>query len=250
MTRLGAFPVEAVMTRTADGLEVRGWLADIAPRRLVLLLAGFRGDSLSNVALAADYARRGWSVLAPDFRATGKSEGDRITFGWLERHDVVAWVEFARARGYTEIGVHGQSLGAAALACSLDERPDDYAFLVVDSCYDEMRNALANRLWFVPGPDVLLAPVDWAGRIGFGFGFDDLRPIDAMPRIRAPVLFVAGDADRKSRPAETRRLLDACASPRKLLRWVRGARHVNLWHFDPVQMSAALDDLFELVEGG
>jgi alpha-beta hydrolase superfamily lysophospholipase len=64
-----------------------------------------------------------------------------------------------------------------------------------------------------------------------------------MPAMSAPVLFVAGDADSKVLPEETRRLFDACSSPSKRLRWIRGARHVSLWEHDAAEYAAALNDL-------
>jgi alpha/beta superfamily hydrolase len=38
----------------------------------------------------------GYSVLLIDFQATGESPGDVITFGWRERLDVLAAVDFLR----------------------------------------------------------------------------------------------------------------------------------------------------------
>ena len=38
----------------------------------------------------------GWNVLCPDLRAHGKSEGNYVGMGWLDRKDILTWVNLAR----------------------------------------------------------------------------------------------------------------------------------------------------------
>ena len=63
----------------------------------------------------------GYSVLLIDFQATGESPGDVITFGWRERLDVLAAVDFLRRA--LPGGVGAETLRpidhAASVACPL-----------------------------------------------------------------------------------------------------------------------------------
>ncbi len=241
----GERTAEAADTRTTDDLTVRGWHVRAAPDRVVLVFSGIGGDRRSNVDVARHYLARGWSLLLADLRATGESDGEVVGLGLLEAQDVIAWCAWARAQGYRQVGLHGQSLGAAAVAYALGEQDLAPSFVALEACYDSIDHALANRLPFVPLPSVAFLPVQWFGRMRLGVGLDELRPIDRMPALEAPVLFVAGDADDKVLPGESRALFEACASPAKELLMVEGAGHARIWEHGQRAYAASLDRLLQ-----
>ena len=60
----------------------------------------------------------------------------------------------------------------------------------------------------------------------------ELRPVDAIRRIRCPLLIVGGTADRHTTEAQTRALFAAAPQPKEL--WlVPGAGHIDLLRYDP-----------------
>jgi uncharacterized protein len=60
-----------------------------------------------------------------------------------------------------------------------------------------------------------------------GFTADDLRPIDHIAKISAPIFVISGTDDRHTKIEETRALFSAAREPKKL--WeVEGAAHVDL----------------------
>ena len=65
---------------------------------------------------------RGYSVLLPDLRASGKSEGKYIGMGWLDRADIKRWVEYIN-NNYPnkKIILYGVSMGAATVMMSAGE---------------------------------------------------------------------------------------------------------------------------------
>ena len=241
MERIGDVVLEEVETTTSDDLCVRGWLADESSRRVVLVFAGKGGDRSTNLGVAEFYLRHGWSVLLPDLRATGTSAGERVGMGYAERLDVRAWIDYARKRDFREIALHGQSLGAAAVTYALDADHSDFAFIVLESCYDDVRHALQNRLSFVPLPGVSLKPVEWFGALALGVPLDELRPIDRLAACDSPVLLVAGDADPHVRPSETQRLFDVIGAEKKQLSWIEGGVHEHLWARDESAYVEALE---------
>ena len=57
--------------------------------------------------------RAGWSVLLPDLRAFGRSEGDRASFGAREAADLRGWIDAVAAdRPGARVVVWGRSMGA------------------------------------------------------------------------------------------------------------------------------------------
>lgn len=245
---VGGSTLENVEALTSDGLRVCGWLVAPTNERVVLVFAGKGGDRSSNLGIADHYARLGWAVLLTDLRATGESDGERVGMGYPERLDVRTWIEFVRNRGFRQIALHGQSLGAAAITYAMEGDGAEFAFVVLDSCYDDLRRALWHRLPFVPLPALMLKPVEWFGESALGTSLDELRPIDRVAGWKCPILVIAGDADPYVRPSETRGLFDACGSSTKQLEWIEGGAHENLWTRDSAAYSAAIMRFFERIE--
>ena len=40
------------------------------------------------------YYENGYQVVAPDLRACGKSEGNYVGMGWLDRLDIISWINW------------------------------------------------------------------------------------------------------------------------------------------------------------
>ncbi|MBO0752815.1 MAG: alpha/beta hydrolase [Bradyrhizobiaceae bacterium] len=199
---------------------------------------GIRSNRLSMVRRARLLSAAGFSVLLFDFQAHGESTGARITFGHLEAEDAVSAVAFARARLPNErIGAIGTSLGGAAAL--LGPRPLPVDALVLESVYSDIAPAITNRLHAALGPSVglivapalehlfelLLGPL-------LGVSVNDLRPIDHVGEVDAPILIASGTRDDRTTIAETTAMFDRAKDP-KLLWRVVGARHVDLEAFAP-----------------
>lgn len=93
----------------------------------------------------------GLNVLLFDLRAHGRSEGKIISFGYLERQDVLGAVGFLHSRGIRRIGLLGFSLGGivamlSAAVCN------DIAAVVTDGGPARMLTAMATRgaEWRIP----------------------------------------------------------------------------------------------------
>lgn len=228
LAELDGHPVEDVATTTSDGVTVRGWFVrgrDTAT--CVVLAAGIHGNRQSMRSRASFHLARGVSVLLVDLRGTGASDAVPITMGWNEALDLCAWHAFLRARGVAAIGVHGQSLGAAAAVYTATRGAPDWAFVVLESCYADIREALAARLPFVPS--FLLWPLE----SGAGYWLDadaaDLVPVRAITALRAPTLLAQGELDTKVGPRAIERLFAASAAVRKARCCVPDVAHHDLW---------------------
>ena len=101
---------------------------------------------------------------------------------------------------------------------------------------------MADRLVLHGGaPAVHLAPLLLAQLPLLGVTREQLRPIDAIGRLRGPVLLASGAEDRHTTLAETERLFAAAREPKDL--WiVPGAAHVDLHAFTPRAYEARIGD--------
>jgi fermentation-respiration switch protein FrsA (DUF1100 family) len=166
-----------------------------------------------------------------EFQAHGESPGQHITFGYLESRDVRAALNYVRARLPKErVGGLGVSLGGAAML--LGPQPAGFDAVVLEAVYPTFCEAVKNRIRVRLGflSNVLAPCLLVQAKPRLGFSPNDLRPIDGIAHLHAPLLVVAGENDQHTTPAESTRLFAAALQPKEL--WVvPGAAHVDFHAF-------------------
>src|SRR5438105_6899736 len=179
---------EDVRFQTSDGLNLTGWFFPQPGDRAAIVVHGRnsnriqseingvrRGEHIADFLIAD-----GFSVLLFDLRGHGNSDGDRYSFGWYERRDVAAAIDFVASRGYAEsrIALLGVSLGAGTVLHELDLHPN-VGPIVTDSAYEDLGVVLEEKLeeetkgvpgWFTPG-------VLFAANVEMGVPMGQVRPI-------------------------------------------------------------------------
>jgi uncharacterized protein len=230
-TDLQSRNTRSIVFTSNSGRPVKGWFIPGKPGRgAIVLFHPVRGDRRSLLNRARLLSEDGYSVLLFDFQAHGESPGDRISFGYFERLDAQAAVQWLRAKVPGEkIGGLGVSLGgAAALLADLD-----LDAWVLEMVYPSIDQAIGNRLGRV------LGPIGWGlrplltgqCRLRFGVDAEVLRPIDHIHRITGPKLLIAGSLDQHTPLVEAQSLFDAAVEPKDF--WIRsGAKHVDLYEVD------------------
>jgi len=105
---------ENVTLATSDGLTLRGWYLPSHNGAAIILLHGYGGNRLEMLQRAALLAKHGYGVLLYDERASGESDGDKRTFGWLDVNDVPLALTYLHTRSEIapqRIGILGFSIG-------------------------------------------------------------------------------------------------------------------------------------------
>ncbi|MEO1627566.1 MAG: alpha/beta hydrolase, partial [Bacteroidota bacterium] len=192
----------------------------------LILLNGLRGNRSGLIQRARLYHAEGYCVLLPDLRGTGESERSVITFGWKERWDLMAAVEFIRQKGIQRIAAHGLSLGAATICYSLPEEPG-FEYIVLESCYDNIQQALNNRLDMFGLPHWPFIGLQKITEWRIGAKAEQLAPEKYLATHQAPTLLIAGEAELKVRKEESEKLYRQCAAKQKKLHLIEGAKHEN-----------------------
>lgn len=202
---IGAFeaePFEEVTISSHDGLGLRGryyHYADGAP--LEIMCHGYKGNAIRDFCGNWAVAKKdGRNVLLIDQRCHGKSEGHTITFGILERRDVLGWINWANQRfGEIPILLSGVSMGAATvLMVSGMELPGNVKAVVADCPYDAPSNIIKKVLGQDMGmPVSIVYPLIRFGGMVYGrFNLNGDSPLEAVKRTKLPILLIHGDDDR------------------------------------------------------
>ena len=221
-------PVQDETFFSKDGVEISSWfLSDTTSNKAVIILNGIGGNRTGVTKRADFYHKNNYNVLLPDLRGTGKSGGDAITFGWHERKDLLAAVNFLKEKkGIDTIAVHGLSLGAATITYTFQEQPD-YYFVVLESCYDNIENALRHRIETYYVPYFLAYPMRLMTEKKMEVTQDKISPESYMSLCTYPTFIMAGDSEVKLPIEETEKIFQKCASEQKELYIFKGAYHEN-----------------------
>lgn len=221
-----AQPLEHVTIKARDGITLH---ADYFPaeKETDKLVIGFHGytscGSNDFSTLSHYYHDRGYDCLIVDNRAHGKSEGDYIGFGILDRFDCISWVKYINERfnGEKKVLLHGISMGAATIlmASGMDELPDTVKCIVADcgftSPYDVFAHILKRDYHLPPFPVMNIN--DMLCRKKAGYGFQDFSTLDSVKKAHCPILFIHGKDDDFVPTEMSLKNYDACTSEKQLL---------------------------------
>lgn len=197
--------------------------------RTALVLHGWRKCSIDMLFLARIYEKElGYNVVMPDFHAHGQSEGDMIQMGWLDRKDMMEWIETFKT---DTMVVHGVSMGGATTmmmsAMDYPEEVKDIRF--VDDCgytsvWDEFSGELKNQFGLPEIP--LLYTTSILCKLCYGWSFGEASAIDEVKRSDYPMYFIHGGSDTFVPTEMAQRLYESKRSNKEL--WIaEGAEHAE-----------------------
>jgi len=227
-------PYEEIRTRTADGLELRGWFiaaggepAGAGRRPLTLLVFHGNAENIAaGLALAARARASGLATALAEYRGYAGNPGSPSEKGL--GLDAEAWMRTVAARPDVDPGrivPWGRSIGGAPavrLAAA-----GGVAALVLEapftSARDLLRDAGAWHLW----------ALSWLG----AYRFDQAT---LVRRVRVPLLVIHGTRDEVAPLAHGRRLYSLAPGARSFVA-IEGGGHNDLWtdHADELWNGAA-----------
>lgn len=243
------FPSEDWILESFDGLKLHAKKFSPAEssNRWAILVHGYGRDGTFAYDYAEEYLKRGWNVLIPDLRAAGESEGTFITMGVLESRDIVLWSEkISSDNPDAKIIIHGVSMGAATTLLTAAQEPKNLCAVVEDcgftSAY-EMFTAQIEKLFGLPEYPVMPC-ANIVCKIKTGVKISDAAPIEVVDKIKVPILFIHGDADKLIPLEMMERLFDKAVVPKEKF-IVEGAGHADAKSTNP---DAYFDKIFKFLE--
>ena len=194
-------PCELVSIRSFDGLTLSGryyHVRDGAP--LDIGFHGYRSSPFTDFAGGSELSfAMEHNLLLIDQRAHGKSQGRTISFGILERRDVLSWVDYALERfgSDTKILLYGVSMGASTVLMASDlTLPENVRGIVADCPFTSPLEIILHVGKSNPVPNALIRPFAILGAKLYG-GFDLLETDAArsVARAKVPILIIHGEED-------------------------------------------------------
>jgi uncharacterized protein len=247
--------LEPISLLTSDDIRLHAWVLlsrRAQPDDWVVVLHGYNSDRVASQNRARFFSRRGFNVLLLHFRGHGGSDPTRISYGFHERKDVRAAFDFIlSARPQARIGIDGISMGAAAAAYAVGRHEVEPAWMILESCYDNIRHALSNRLALRVGSalaPIIAWPLELIVERLVELRTEELDPAKALEKATCPILVLAGDSERVLRVVEIEYLYGCIQSPKKLALF-EGAAHEDLLAFDPRQYTRSVGEFLTRYSG-
>ena len=200
--------------------------------KTAVIVHGYTDNAIRMMMIGYLYNRSlGYNILLPDLRYSGLSDGDAFQMGWLDRKDVMQWMEVANEifGDSTQMLVHGISMGGATTMMVSGEPQPAYVKCFVDDCgYTSVWNQFSKELkedFGLPAFPLLYISswlCDWTK----GWNFTEASALEQVKKCRLPMLFIHGEKDDYVPTRMVYELYEAKPEPKEL--WVvPGADHAT-----------------------
>ena len=237
---------ESVVLECADGSERRGSYFANSGHLYAVVCHGYLGNSAQMAAYAKAFYDLGMNVLVPDALAHGESDGQYIGMGWLERPDVLGWIDsLVEPDPEAQIVLFGVSMGGATVMMAAGEDlPDNVKCIVEDCGYSSVMDEFSvqiDQMFGLPRFPLLYS-ADLICRIRAGYGFSEASAVEQLKKAEVPMLFIHGEEDTFVPYEMLDVVYEACASPVKEKLSIPGAAHgVAAWA-DPAGYWGAIQE--------
>lgn len=230
-----AHPAKDVTIQSTDNLNLYGAYyknEDAADKHLwAIVIHGYRGDHTGMIEFSERYYENGYQVVAPDLRACGKSEGDYVGMGWLDRLDIVSWIHWIVEQDPdAKIVLHGVSMGAATvMMTSGEELPDNVKIFIEDCGYTSTWEIFASelKLRFHLPEFPLMQTASLIASNKAGYNFKEANSLNAVVSCEKPMLFIHGTADDFIPYSMMDKLYEAKPGTNKATLTAEGAGHAD-----------------------
>ncbi len=213
--------LEPVEFHSQDGTRLAGWLAVGSRDEAVILLHGY-GCQREEMLPHADMLHgAGFTVLLFDLRNRGESGGEFVSFGFFEKEDALAAVDYLNSRDDLDelrIGMLGLSQGGAA-AIFAAAASEEVLAVVAEAPFKSVDSAVAQSFThFIGLPAFPFAPITvWLTEQRIGIDSGQIVPEKTVSELSPrPVLIVHGQDDETISPADSEAVFAAAGEPKEL----------------------------------
>lgn len=215
-----------------DGLKLHAFYLPVKNAKgTVIMMHGYHSSGLRDFACIYEWFHNlGYSVLLPDQRAHGDSEGKYLTFGVRERIDCRDWIKWINNRSeYKDVKseqelpplwVMGISMGSSTVMFMSEfNLPKNIRGIIADCGYtrplEMIRLSVFRDYHLITWPMLPIANV--MGKIFCGFGMREASTKKSFKTNKIPILFVHGTNDTFVPYKMSLKNYSLCQAPKQML---------------------------------
>lgn len=221
-----------------DGLKLWGklYLQDNKSDKWAIVAHGYTSSHEDVQPIALNFYNQGYNVLTPDMRAHGNSEGKYIGMGWLDRKDILLWIDHILSLdSNSQIVLYGESMGGATvMMTSGEELPSNVKAIVEDCGYTSVQEMFKAQLYerFGLPPFPILNAAELVTNIKAKYNFHEASALEQVKKSKTPILFTHGGNDTYVPTEMVYRLYEAANCEKDIL-VIDGAGHGSAPDVDP-----------------
>lgn len=250
-----ALPREDVWLTAPDGARLCGRV--LVPEhpngRTMLLCHGARSSGIGEYRFMAPYLyKNGYTLVIPDHRGCGESDGKYMGYGTHESKDTFLWLRYAKERfPENSIFLLGISMGAATVLMMSNHLEDAAVKGIIADCpytsaWDEFSYQMHTSFHLPDFP--ILHICDLYCRALCGYAFKAASPLESVKCAKKPILFIHGSADDFVPTFMQDILFDACPTEKEKLT-VEGAVHARSYYTNPTLYNQTLLTFMDTYDG-
>lgn len=191
-----------VYVTSADGLKLHGYevFNENGNGNYIIACHGYSGSADDMARYAKWYYGMGYSLILPDARAHGQSEGHVRGMGWLERKDILVWTDkILSEHSDAKIALFGISMGGATVMMASGEELPKQVKAIIEDCgyssvWDEFKTQMKNMFHLPSFPIMNVASV--VTKVRGGYSLSEASSVDQLKKCKLPVLFIHGKEDQ------------------------------------------------------
>ncbi len=201
----------------------------------------------SSSGLVTHLKEHGFNVFMIDLRGHGESAFARLTFGKLERLDVLGAVDCLQSMGFEagRIGVIGMSVGAVSAILAASEEPA-IAAVVADSAFSDFGMVIQEQFTRLSGlPRFFLTGSLLVSRVLTGQHLGTFQPVKNLARASQAFFFIHAAQDSFIASSHTAQL--ALVTQATSQTWITsGKTHLSAYRDHPEQYATRVTAFLEL----
>lgn len=242
-------PHEDLEITSFDGLKLYGKFYEYEKTAPIeIMFHGYRGCAERDLSGGVQRCfKLGHSALIVEQRASGKSDGNIISFGVNEHRDALYWTNFAIKHFGDDVKIilTGISMGAATVLMTADkDLPKNVIGILADCGYTSAKDIIKIVIKGMKLPPNLAYPfVKLGARLYGHFNLEEDSPIKAVKNAKVPIIYFHGKADDFV-PCYMSEQNYAATTSKKEIITVEGAGHGLSYPSHPQEYLAAVTKFF------
>lgn len=217
------YDAEEIELMASDGQRIVGYYYTVDGSKVndtVILVHGMGGTATCMIPWVEMYLKEGINVLAIDRRGTGKVEEGQLTYGWDEKKDLEACVDYLRENiANHKLIVCGQSLGGTVVGVYAETK---HAQENVDGFILECpMKSLKHMLFMVWKPeskvlqDYGVACGSWYLKVNYGFTFNNIDLLNTQQKNKVSTLLIGATRDELCTPEDSKEIFNQIGADNK-----------------------------------
>lgn len=215
----------------------------------VIICHGVTENKVNSVKYARLFEKLGFNSVIYDHRRHGESGGKTTSFGFYEKSDLQAIVQFIRNEigDKALLGIHGESMGAATTILYAGTYEDQADFFIVDCPFSDFSEQALHVLR-IEKPlqrTMLLRIANLFLKVRDGYTLNLVSPREVIEHIDKPMLFIHSLEDDFILPYMTKELFEAKQGAKMLKLFDKGA-HAKSFNDNPLQYELTVKEFLHL----